>query len=60
MTTTAGSVEVPAPRVNDKRVDAATSERMRFCERWFQDAVVENWRPQDGRRRALIPVDWLN
>lgn len=28
-------------------------------EQWFQDAVVENWRPQDGQRRALIPVDWL-
>ncbi|MET8081984.1 DUF3732 domain-containing protein [Streptomyces sp. NPDC005303] len=27
-------------------------------EKWFQDAIVENWRPQDGRRRAPIPVDW--
>ncbi|GAA2529805.1 MULTISPECIES: DUF3732 domain-containing protein [Streptomyces] len=28
-------------------------------EEWFQEAIVENWRPHDGRRRALIPVDWL-
>ncbi|MER0478591.1 DUF3732 domain-containing protein [Streptomyces sp. Edi2] len=28
-------------------------------DKWFQDAVVENWRPQDGQRRALIPADWL-
>ncbi|WTB93226.1 hypothetical protein OIE99_30175 [Streptomyces cellulosae] len=48
MTATAGSVEVTAPRVNDKRVDAATCERMRFCEGWFQNAVVENWRPRTG------------
>ncbi|CCK24638.1 hypothetical protein BN159_0259 [Streptomyces davaonensis JCM 4913] len=26
---------------------------------WFQDAIVENWRPHDGRRQALIPNDWL-
>lgn len=30
VTTVAGTVEVKAPRVNDKRVDAATGERMRF------------------------------
>ncbi|MEV0701083.1 DUF3732 domain-containing protein [Saccharopolyspora sp. NPDC050389] len=27
---------------------------------WFQEAIVENWRPVDGRRRALIPTDWLD
>ncbi|MFF1675062.1 hypothetical protein [Streptomyces sp. NPDC058256] len=26
-------------------------------EPWFQDAIVENWRPDDGHRRALIPND---
>jgi putative transposase len=31
VTTVAGAVEVQAPRVNDKRTDAATGERMRFC-----------------------------
>jgi hypothetical protein len=27
---------------------------------WFQDSIVENWRPIDGRRQALIPTDWLD
>jgi putative transposase len=31
VTTAAGAVEVKSPRVNDKRVDAETGERMRFC-----------------------------
>ena len=31
VTTVAGAVEVQAPPVNDKRTDAATGERMRFC-----------------------------
>ncbi|MFF1962453.1 DUF3732 domain-containing protein [Streptomyces sp. NPDC058232] len=29
-------------------------------EEWFQDALVENWRPVDGNRQALIPTDWLD
>ncbi|WP_265582661.1 DUF3732 domain-containing protein [Streptomyces ferrugineus] len=30
-------------------------------ESWFQEeAIVENWRPADGQRRALIPNDWLD
>ncbi|MFD7757273.1 DUF3732 domain-containing protein [Streptomyces sp. NPDC059757] len=29
-------------------------------EEWFQDALVENWRPVDGKRQALIPTDWLD
>ncbi|HXA63298.1 MAG TPA: DUF3732 domain-containing protein [Streptosporangiaceae bacterium] len=29
-------------------------------EPWFQEAIVENWRPADGRRKALIPNDWLD
>src|SRR5207342_1267130 len=29
--TSAGAVEVIAPRVNDRRVDPATGERRRFC-----------------------------
>ncbi|MGJ5831965.1 DUF3732 domain-containing protein [Streptomyces ossamyceticus] len=29
-------------------------------EPWFQDAIVENWRPLDGQRKALIPNDWLD
>ncbi len=31
VTTAAGAIEVTAPRVNDKRTDPATGERMRFC-----------------------------
>ncbi|WP_194905991.1 DUF3732 domain-containing protein [Catenulispora rubra] len=27
-------------------------------EAWFQEAIVENWRPVDGQRKALIPNDW--
>jgi len=30
VTTSAGAVEVKAPRVNDKRIDEATGERKRF------------------------------
>ena len=29
-------------------------------EPWFQEAIVENWRPADGQRKALIPNDWLD
>lgn len=29
-------------------------------EPWFQEAIVENWRPVDGQRKALIPNDWLD
>lgn len=29
-------------------------------EPWFQEAIVENWRPADGQRRALIPNDWID
>jgi hypothetical protein len=28
-------------------------------EKWFQDALVDNWRPDANGRRALIPPDWL-
>ncbi|WP_031511391.1 DUF3732 domain-containing protein [Streptomyces megasporus] len=28
-------------------------------DQWFQDAIVENWRPHGGRRNALIPMEWL-
>ncbi|MFF2165485.1 DUF3732 domain-containing protein [Streptomyces sp. NPDC058175] len=27
---------------------------------WFQESIVENWRPVNGRRQALIPTDWLD
>ncbi|MEU1790282.1 DUF3732 domain-containing protein [Streptomyces sparsogenes] len=27
---------------------------------WFQEAIVENWRPDGGQRKALIPTDWLD
>ncbi len=29
-------------------------------EEWFQEAIVENWRPTEGQRKALIPTDWLD
>ncbi|QTI87222.1 DUF3732 domain-containing protein [Streptomyces sp. AgN23] len=27
---------------------------------WFQEAIVEDWRPVDGHRKALIPTDWVD
>ncbi|MEU0402950.1 transposase [Streptomyces sp. NPDC006197] len=47
VTTAAGPVEVTAPRVNDKRVDAATGERLRES--------AESWAdlPRDCRRRGM-------
>ncbi len=29
-------------------------------ERCFQKAIVENWRPVDGRRKAPIPTNWFD
>jgi hypothetical protein len=52
--TSAGAVEVTAPRVNDKRTDPATGERMRFC-----SAILPPWARKTPQiwtevRRALI------
>jgi hypothetical protein len=38
VTTAAGTIEVKAPRVNDKRVDEATRERKRFS-----SAILPPW-----------------
>ena len=38
VTTAAGTIEVKAPRVNDKRVDEATGERKRFS-----SAILPPW-----------------
>jgi putative transposase len=38
VTTAAGSIGVKQPRVNDKRIDGATGERVRFC-----SAILSAW-----------------
>jgi predicted amidohydrolase len=46
--TSAGAVEVTAPRVNDRRTDAATGERMRFA-----SAILPPWARKTPKIRAL-------
>src|SRR4051794_3050385 len=38
ITTSAGAIEIQAPRINDKRVDADTGERIRF-----RSSIVPPW-----------------
>jgi hypothetical protein len=46
--------------LNEGALQIIVSDHANLTEHpWFQDAIVENWRPVDGRRRALIPMGWL-
>ena len=45
--TSAGAVEVVAPRVNDRRADPDTGERRRFC-----SAILPPWASSWAPRRA--------
>ena len=60
ITTVAGAVEVTAPRVNDKRVDADTGERMQVQE--LARAAVVPQEPEGVRGVAAAvlarPVEW--
>ncbi|MET9977631.1 DUF3732 domain-containing protein [Streptomyces microflavus] len=46
--------------LNEGALQIIVSDHANLTEHpWFQEAIVENWRPVDGRRRALIPMGWL-
>ncbi|MFI0977670.1 transposase [Streptomyces sp. NPDC021093] len=55
VTTAAGTVEVKAPRVNDKRVDEATGERNRFS-----SAIVPPWARKSPKISEVLPLLYLH
>jgi transposase-like protein len=55
VTTAAGTVEVKAPRVNDKRVDEATGERKRFS-----SAILPPWCRKSPKISEVLPLLYLH
>jgi len=55
VTTAAGAVPVRAPRVNDKRTDAATGERQRFS-----SAILPAWSRKSPRVAEVLPLLYLH
>ncbi|MGV9918198.1 transposase [Streptomyces cellulosae] len=55
VTTAAGPVEVTAPRVNDKRVDVATGERMRFSSK-----ILPPWCRESPKVSEVLPLFYLH
>jgi len=55
VTTSAGAVEVAAPRVNDKRTDPATGGRMRFC-----SAILPPWCRKSPKVTEVLPLLYLH
>ncbi|MBX7555324.1 IS256 family transposase [Streptomyces sp. NPDC004232] len=55
VTTAAGTVEVKAPRVNDKRVDEATGERKRFS-----SAIPPPWCRKSPKISEVLPLLYLH
>ena len=53
--TGAGSVQVTAPRVNDKRVDAETGERQRFS-----SAILPPWARKTPKIGEVLPLLYLH
>ena len=53
--TSAGAVEVPAPRVNDKRTDPETGERMRF-----PSAILPPWARKTPQVSEVLPLLYLH
>jgi transposase-like protein len=53
--TSAGAVEVTAPRVNDKRVDPATGERERFS-----SAILPPWARKTPKITEVLPLLYLH
>jgi len=53
--TSAGAVEVTAPRVNDKRVNAATGERQRFS-----SAILPPWARKIPKITEVLPLLYLH
>ncbi|RZB14808.1 IS256 family transposase [Streptomyces sp. F001] len=55
VTTAAGTVEVKAPRVNDKRIDEATGERKRFS-----SAILSPWCRKSPKISEVLPLLYLH
>ena len=55
MATSAGPVQVKAPRVNDKRVDEATGGRMRYS-----SAIVPAWARTTPKISEVLPLLYLH
>jgi transposase-like protein len=53
--TAAGAIDVRAPRVNDKRVDAATGERQRFS-----SAILPPWVRKTPQLTEVLPLLYLH
>jgi putative transposase len=53
--TSAGPVQVKAPRVNDKRIDAATGERKRFS-----SAILPPWARKTPKISEVLPLLYLH
>ena len=55
VTTSAGAVEVTAPRVNDKRTDPDTGERQRFS-----SAILPPWCRKTPKITEVLPLLYLH
>ncbi|MFJ8787363.1 IS256 family transposase [Streptomyces sp. NPDC102476] len=55
VTTAAGTVEVKAPRVNDKRIDETTGERKRFS-----SAILPPWARKSPKISEVLPLLYLH
>ncbi|MYT68357.1 MULTISPECIES: IS256 family transposase [unclassified Streptomyces] len=55
VTTAAGAVEVSAPRVNDKRVDERTGDRMRFSSK-----ILAPWCRKSPKVTEVLPLLYLH
>jgi putative transposase len=55
VTTAAGAVPVRAPRVNDKRTDESTGERMRFS-----SAILPAWARKSPQVTEVLPLLYLH
>jgi transposase-like protein len=53
--TSAGAIEVTAPRVNDKRIDPATGERQRFS-----SAILPPWARKTPKVTEVLPLLYLH
>ncbi len=53
--TSSGAIEVVAPRVNDKRVDAATGERARFS-----STILPPWCRKSPQINEVLPLLYLH
>jgi putative transposase len=55
ISTSAGLVQVKAPRVNDRRVDESTGERMRFS-----SAILPPWARKTPKISKVLPLPYLH